>query len=143
MIVVLAAVAVGVALPIFFIEARRRSMGVAIASVIPALILIAIGFPLSRLTITVSDEVVRWAFGLGLAKGSVALSEIEPPMVVKTPWYYGFGLRVIPKGMLCNVSGGSAVELHTRRGVIQLGSDEPQKLIDAIEAARQLVQATG
>jgi hypothetical protein len=52
---------------------------------------------------------------------------------VRTPWYYGWGIRLTPYGWLWNVSGTGGVELRFEDGGrFRVGSDEPDRLADAI-----------
>jgi hypothetical protein len=53
--------------------------------------------------------------------------------MVKNPWYYGWGIHLIPGGWLYNVSGWEAVELQMKNGnKYRIGTDDPQGLMDAI-----------
>jgi hypothetical protein len=102
---------------------------------IPALVL-----PLFHsLTVEVTDETVRAYFGPGLASFDFPLCNIESVSVVRNPWYYGWGIRLTPRGWLYNVSGLDAVELQLRSGKrVRLGTDEPRQLAQAIQSARLL-----
>jgi len=54
---------------------------------------------------------------------------------VKNPWYFGWGVRFIPNGMLYNITGTAAIELkfkHTNK-VFRIGSKDPWKLKQEIE----------
>jgi hypothetical protein len=45
---------------------------------------------------------------------------------VTSPWYYGWGIRMIPNGTLYNISGGDGVELKfadTNR-IIRIGTKD-------------------
>jgi len=56
--------------------------------------------------------------------------------VVKNHWYYGWGIRLTPHGVLYNVSGFYAVELRLRTGKeFRIGTDVPQELDAAIRQA--------
>lgn len=86
-----------------------------------------------KLSIVVEDGWLRASFGLGLIRRRVDLREVREVRVVRSPWYYGWGLRWIPRGWLWRVSGFRTVELefdNWRR--FQLGSDEPEKLAEAL-----------
>jgi hypothetical protein len=90
----------------------------------------------STLTIEVTGEEVRWSYGPRVRAQRVALSRIVSTRVVRTSWYYGWGVRLTPRGMLYNVSGTGAVEIELKSGTaFSLGSDEPERLRDAVEAA--------
>jgi hypothetical protein len=91
----------------------------------------------SSMTIVVTGADVDLVMLHGLLHRRYALPEITEVLVVRDPWWYGWGIHGYPGGVLYNVSGSFAVELrlHDRRSV-RLGSDEPEKLLAAVEAAR-------
>jgi hypothetical protein len=63
--------------------------------------------------------------------------------VVRNRWYYGWGIRITPRGWLYNVSGLDAVELALKNGkCVRIGSDEPHALARAIDHARGAASAT-
>jgi hypothetical protein len=54
---------------------------------------------------------------------------------VRNPWYYGWGIRITPDGLLYNVSGTRAVEITLTDGSkLRLGTDEPEALCQAIRS---------
>lgn len=99
---------------------------------------IAIAALFSSLTITIDSEAVRWRFGVGLFHGKIPLADIRELQTVRNPWWYGWGMRLTPRGWLYNVSGLDAVELTLANGKhVQLGTDEPQILLSAIQDAQR------
>lgn len=86
----------------------------------------------------VNSKRILVLFGIGLFRKSVYLDSIRSAEVVRTPWYYGYGIRLIPNGWLYNVSGGNAVELrfHDRKGIIMIGSRNAGNLKRAIELCK-------
>jgi len=75
-------------------------------------------------------------FGPGPIRKRVKLNEIESCKVVKNHWYYGWGIRLTPHGILYNVSGFYAVEIKLRTGrLYRIGTDTPQELEVAIRRA--------
>jgi len=104
---------------------------------IAVLIIIAVALVLfSTLTVVIwEDELVVW-FGPGPICKRVRLHDIESCRVVKNHWYYGWGIRLTPHGILYNVSGFYAVELRLRTGKkFRIGTDVPQELDAAIRQA--------
>ncbi len=92
------------------------------------------------LTVEVSEEKLKFWFGVGIVRKAIALSEIQSTKVVKNPWYYFWGVKLIPGGWFYAIAPGTAVEIEFRDGkIIQLGTDQPKKLNQAIETARQRV----
>lgn len=86
------------------------------------------------LTVTVHGSFVEIRFGVGLIRRRFSLEEIESCDAVRNPWWYGWGIKKIPRGWLFNVSGLDAVELTMRNGAAhRIGTDEPQKLHRAIQ----------
>lgn len=87
------------------------------------------------LTTTVTPERLTVSFGIGLIRKTIALSSIKTITVVTNSWYYGWGLRFIPNGMMYNISGFKAIELSlTDSGrVVRIGSRQPEKLKEEIE----------
>jgi hypothetical protein len=104
----------------------------------PGILLFAcLMYAFSSLSVEVRDEEVEVGFTGGLARRRFAIGDIEAVEVTSTPWYYGWGIRRTPNGWLYNVWGRDAVTLTLageRR--FSIGSDEPEALLAAIEAAR-------
>ncbi len=92
---------------------------------------------MTRLTVTVSAESLRIRFGpVGLIRKEWPIGEIVSATVVANPWYYGYGIRWTPHGVLYNVSGRNAVEILFISGKkVRIGTDEPEVLAGAINRA--------
>jgi len=82
------------------------------------------------LTTRVTDEAVTVSFGIGIIRKRIRFDRIKSVEAVKTPWYYGWGIRIIPNGILYNVSGLDGVELKfiDRRTVIRIGTKDSENL---------------
>ncbi|MFC1987812.1 hypothetical protein ACFLVH_04635 [Chloroflexota bacterium] len=104
---------------------------------IGVLVFIAVALVLfSSLTVVIREDELEARFGLGLIRKQFKLSEIESCQVVKNHWYYGWGIRLTPHGVLYNVSGFHAVEIKLRTGKkFRIGTDVPQELEEAIKQA--------
>ena len=88
----------------------------------------------ASLTVIVNNNSIEIKFGSGLIRKEFRFEEIESCTVVKNHWWYGWGIRKIPKGWLFNVSGLDAVELLMRNGkVYRIGTDDPQELSKFIQ----------
>lgn len=87
------------------------------------------------MTTTVNQKQIKVTFGIGLISKKFQMDRIGGIDVVRNPWYYGYGIRLIRNGWLYNVSGLDAVELKFRdtKGVIRIGSKHPAALKKAIE----------
>lgn len=80
----------------------------------------------STLTVIVRDGAMDVFFGSGLIRRRIPLRRIREVRVVRTPWYYGWGIRLTPTGWLWNVSGLDGVEVQFDDGHrFRVGSDEP------------------
>jgi len=102
---------------------------------IGVLVIIAIALVLfSSLTVVICEEELEVRFGPGLVRKRIKLDEIESCKVVKNRWFYGWGIRLTPHGVLYNVSGFHAVEIKLRTGKqFRIGTDVPQDLEAAIQ----------
>ncbi len=86
------------------------------------------------LTVSVNADAVTIRFGPGLIRRRLALQKIRSWRAVRTPWYYGWGLRLYPGGWLYNVSGLQGVELVLIDGrKVRVGTDEPDALVAALQ----------
>ncbi len=104
---------------------------------IVGLVIIAVALVLfSSLTVVIWEEELEVRFGPGPIRKRFKLNEIESCKVVKNRWYYGWGIRLTPHGVLYNVSGFHAVEIKLRTGKkFRIGTDVPQELEIAIQQA--------
>ena len=107
---------------------------------IGVLVVIAVALVLfPSLTVVIGEEELEARFGPGLVRKRFKLDEIESCQVVKNPWYYGWGIRLTPHGLLFRVSGFHAVEIKLRSGKkFRIGTDVPQELEEAI---RQVINS--
>ncbi len=104
---------------------------------IGVLVVIAVALVLfSSLTVVIWEEELEARFGPGPIRKRFKLNEIESCQVVKNHWFYGWGIRLTPHGVLFNVSGFHAVEIKLRTGKrFRIGTDVPQELEGAIRQA--------
>lgn len=105
---------------------------------LPAILLGMVVLLFGTLTVEVDDRSVRLWFGVGWIRKTFPLSELVECRPVRNRWWWGWGIRKIPGGWLYNVSGLDAVELQLRNGKrFRIGTDEPQRLCELIEAKRR------
>ena len=89
----------------------------------------------ATMTVQVSDQIINLQVGIGIIRTRFALQDVQAYRVVKNPWYYGWGIHVIPGGWVFNVSGWEAVELQMKNGrKYRIGTDDPQGLIEAVRS---------
>lgn len=105
---------------------------------VAVLILLLVVFSLCpTLTVEVTETDILVKFGPGLVRKRFPLSGVRSAAAVRNQWYYGWGIRMLPKGLLYNVSGLDAVEIEMADGgVHRIGTDEPAALLRAIQDAR-------
>jgi hypothetical protein len=90
----------------------------------------------TALTVTVQRGSVTVSFR-GVFRKRVYLAEVVDVQPVRNTWMTGWGIRWLRIGWMWNVAGLDAVELRYHDGTIfRIGTDEPQKLAAAIQAAR-------
>ena len=100
-------------------------------------IMIPVSLVFSRLTIRVANGTIHWHFGLGALAHDLPVADVVRSAVVTNPIWSGYGVRLMRNGWLYNVAGRRAVDLELRNGRhVRLGSDEPEALQRAIDAAR-------
>ncbi len=90
-----------------------------------------------KLTIEVTDEVIKFSFGIGVIKGSYKLSEVKNCKSLKyTP--LGWGIRYRPGVILYNVSGNKAIELEIKdkKRKVWIGTNSPDELVEYINSKR-------
>ena len=104
---------------------------------IVVLVVLAVALVLfPSLTVIIREEELLVQFGPGVIRKRFKLNEIESCQAVKNPWYYGWGIRLTPQGMLFRVSGFHAVQIKLITGKEYLiGTDVPQELEEAIRQA--------
>lgn len=89
----------------------------------------------ATLTVEVDEQAIQIQFGIGLIRKRFLLKDVETSRPVKNPWYYGWGIHVIPHGWIFNVSGLEAVELQMKNGKkYRIGTDDAEGLADAVKA---------
>ena len=103
-----------------------------IAIVVLVVLVVALVF-FPSLTVVIWEEELVVQFGPGVIRKRFKLNEIESCRVVRNPWYYGWGIRLTPHGILFRVSGFHAVQIKIITGKEYLiGTDVTQELEEAI-----------
>lgn len=105
-----------------------------------AFMLILMTILFATLTVEITENQIFCWFGIGLIRKKFDLAEITAVETIRYPWYYGWGIRLTPKGWMFNVSGLDAVEITRRSGKhFLIGTDQPHKLAAAISQAAGLL----
>ena len=109
----------------------------AIGPLIAVVILLVIDTLFRSLTVTIDPENISLVFGLGIIQKQFRVAEIESAEAFRNRWWYGLGIRKIDGAWVYGVSGLDAVELQMKDGRrFRIGTDEPDRLLGAIETAR-------
>jgi hypothetical protein len=105
------------------------------------IVIVAAAFALfGWLTVEIDARRVLIKFGIGLIRRSIPLDTIRGFASLRNPWYYGWGIRFTPHGILYNVSGFQAVELLLDDGRrVRVGTDEPGALVRALQSATTVI----
>ncbi len=115
-------------------------MGLLLIAGCTAFMLILMVIVFGSLTVEIAANKIYCWFGLGLIRKQFDLAEITAVETIRYPWYYGWGIRLTPKGWMFNVSGLDAVEITLRSGKhFLIGTDQPHKLASAIRQAAGLL----
>lgn len=88
------------------------------------------------MTTEIDGESISVWFGVGLIRKKIPLSRIVATETVKSPWYYGWGIRLIPNGWMFNIRGPHAIELKFNDSdrIFRIGSMHPDVLKKEIDA---------
>jgi len=88
----------------------------------------------STLNVTIDNDYLKIKFGWGIFRKKFLRKHITSAKPVKNHWYYGWGIRYwVPRKMwIFNVSGFDAVEIEVKGRFYRIGTDEPEKLVQAI-----------
>lgn len=101
-----------------------------------ALLFVLLAFLFHSLTIEVDSEVVRLHFGTGIIRKSWRIADCTSACHVRTALWEGWGIRLTSRGWLYNVAIPDAIMIRLGNGTaIQLGTDEPRTLLEALERA--------
>lgn len=123
--------------------AVNNTVGWIVLAVVAAIEL-TVGYLFSSLTVEVTHETLSWHFGPGVIRKSLPRAEIAAVHPVPTKWWYGWGIRITPKGWLYSVSGLEAVAVTRANGRTTLiGTDDPLGLANALTGLAEHEMAEG
>lgn len=99
-------------------------------------ILTGVQLMMASLNVRVTHRWVDVRFGMGWPRFRFALERIVAVEAVRNAPWWGWGIRLTPRGWLFNVSGLDAVEIAFEDGNrVRIGTDDPQGLAAAIRDA--------
>ncbi len=82
-----------------------------------------------NLTVKIESGCLKAIFGIGIITKKTKLSKIKSCEIVKTPWWYGYGIRWAGHCWLYNVSGLYSVEITLKNNKqFRIGTDDPHTL---------------
>lgn len=94
-----------------------------------------------KLTITIEKGKLTFIYGIGLIKITKKIDTINSIEELKTPWYWGLGIRMTPKGWLYNIQSRETLEInYTKDGKkanLLIGSNQRGELKASILDATQ------
>jgi hypothetical protein len=125
-----------VATPLFLLSGEVRADPTArIVFVVAPVAMLLCGLAFSTLTVTVDREALVLRFGLGVWRRRVPLSDVTRAEPFRAPWFWGYGIRLAPRGWPYRVSGPHAVDLTLGSGRhVYVGTDEPEALLGALRS---------
>ncbi len=90
-------------------------------------------FVAGRLTVEIDEQHVRIWYGWGWPRRDIDRTAITRVEQVRGRWFWGWGIRLTPRGWLWNVWGLDAVELTFTDGKrFRIGTDRPSELVGAL-----------
>ncbi|MEO9512305.1 MAG: hypothetical protein ABJN84_06390 [Flavobacteriaceae bacterium] len=102
-----------------------------------AFLFVVIGLLFYKLTVELIGSTLKLTYGIGLIRIKFHMDEMQRSEVIKTPWYWGLGIRMTPKGMLYNIQGSKAVKIEYiskgERKSVMVGTPEPEQLKKALD----------
>lgn len=89
----------------------------------------------SSLTIEITSTTIEFYFAARFLQQRLPLTTINEYRLVTNPWYYGWGIHLIPGGWLYNVSGFTALALTMNNGrKLHIGTDDAARLYTTLHA---------
>jgi hypothetical protein len=87
----------------------------------------------STFTIDVTDRELVLAFGLGLFRRRVPLSDIVQVERTEVPWWYGIGIKITPSFVTYVVATGPAVAITLSKGMaLRICTNDADGLLRAL-----------
>jgi hypothetical protein len=95
-------------------------------------IMVFIALLFYKLRIKIDEGGIHLIYGIGLIRKNIRPDRVDRVQSMKTPWYYGLGIRITPKGILYNIHSLKAVKIdYIKRGrqkTIMIGTPQPEGL---------------
>ena len=65
-----------------------------------------------KMTLIVKASQVQIIYGIGLVRFKLQIDQLLRTEEIKTPWYWGVGIRYTPKGKLYSIHGTKALRIE-------------------------------
>ena len=119
----------------FLLQAGSKPLGWTSFLVATALIgLITLLF--YQMKTEVQKQGIRITYGIGWVTIFLAMDRVDRTEAIQTPWYWGLGIRLTPKGTLYNIQRLSAVRIFyqvgTQKKTVMIGSKSPEQFARAL-----------
>ena len=87
-----------------------------------------------KISIYINETYISFKLGIGLVSKKYLIADIKSCKPVKNEPLFGIGIKIIPNGMLYNVSGLQAIELtfKNRKSKIRIGTNQPEEIASTI-----------
>jgi hypothetical protein len=111
--------------------------------IILMVIMVAALLTFYKLKVKADHSSIKIIFGVGLVNFTIRPKAIEEVKIIETPWYFGLGIRVTPKGMLYNVHGLKAVQITYLEGnnqetdrlkTVTIGTRDPENFMNYLNS---------
>lgn len=105
--------------------------------IIIGLVLIATMLLFYKLTISINRDRIILTYGIGIIRIQLNIRQLESVEITRTPWYYGLGIRLSPKGLIYNMQSLKAVRISLSKNgkarTVFIGTPQPEQFKKAIE----------
>ena len=96
-----------------------------------------------RMTLEIDYPRMKIQYGIGLIRFTFCLDHLQRVEIIHTPWYYGLGIRITPKGMLYNIQGSGAVRIFYQKNgknkSFMVGTPNPEELKEVLDRIHELL----
>lgn len=131
LIIICIAMMIGAAIPLFVMKNMEFSFYIIFGTAIIILLLFY------QLTVSVYKDKVVLSYGIGIIKFTKKIDKINELRAIRTPWYWGLGIRFTPNGWLYNIHSLNALLVDYTEGgklrKISIGHPSPLELKEAME----------
>lgn len=106
-----------------------------IVYILITVVIIVIMLLFYKLKVKIDSEGIHLIYGVGLICINLKPEEVIKVEPTRMPFYYGYGIRFTPRGMLYNIQGTHVVKLtyvKQKQMIVFIGTAHAQELANAI-----------